>query len=138
MQLSESQLAGILEDSRTIAIVGLSPDPSATSHQIAAYLQGAGYRVIPVHPKATEILGEKVCRSLKDLPGPVDIINVFRRPEFIPEVAQEILALPWKPRLVFIQLGIESRDAMALIEGAGIPYIEDRCIKIEHRRLVKN
>jgi len=137
MPVSEPQLAEILKSSKTVAVVGLSPDPSASSHEVSAYLQRAGYRIFPVHPAATQVLGEKAYPALKDLPGPVDIVNVFRRPEFIAGVAREIVALPWKPKLVFVQLGIESAEGCAIAEKSGIPYIEDRCIKIEHRRLVR-
>jgi hypothetical protein len=137
MPVSEPQLAEILKSSKTIAVVGLSPDPSATSHEVSAYLQRAGYRIIPVHPTATQVLGEKAWPALKDLPEPADIVDVFRRSEFIAEVAREVVALPWKPRLVFVQLGIRNAEGRAIVETAGIPYVEDRCIKIEHRRLVK-
>ncbi len=137
MAVIESQLAEILKGSKTIAVVGLSPDPSATSHEVSAYLQRAGYRIFPVHPKASEVLGEKAWPALKDLPQPVDIIDVFRRPEFIAGVAHEVVGLPWKPKLVFVQLGIESPEGKTVVEKAGIPYVEDRCIKVEHRRLVK-
>ncbi len=137
MAVTDSQLAEILKGSKTIAVVGLSPDPSATSHEVSAYLQRAGYRIFPVHPTASEVLGEKAYLALKDLPGPVDIIDVFRRPEFIAGVAREVVALPWKPKLVFVQLGIVSPEGKATAEKAGIPYVEDKCIKIEHRRLAR-
>lgn len=137
MALSDQQLAEILKQSKTVAVVGLSPDPSATSHQIGAYLQGAGYRIFPVHPAAGDVLGEKAYPSLAALPGPVDIVDVFRRSEHIAGVANEVAALPWKPRLLFVQLGISSAEAAEISAKAGIPYVEDRCIKIEHRRLVR-
>lgn len=135
MLISDEKLAEILAASRSIAVVGLSENPAATSHSVSAYMQRQGYRILPVNPAARQVLGERAVPSLADLPGPADIVNVFRRPEHVAGIARSTLALPWKPKLLFVQLGITSPEAMALMEASDIPYIEDRCIKIEHQRL---
>ena len=138
MEPKDPELIDILRKSRAVAVVGLSANPSAASHDVARYLQRSGYRIIPVNPTLREpVLGETPVAHLSDLKEPVDIIDVFRRPEFCAGVARETAALPWKPKLFFIQLGIESAEARRIIEAAGIPYVEDRCLKIEHRRLVR-
>ncbi|MBI2132882.1 MAG: CoA-binding protein, partial [Candidatus Tectomicrobia bacterium] len=97
MNPGNRRLAEILANARTIAVVGLSDDPSRASHRIASYLQGAGYRIIPVNPEAAEVLGEKARRSLAEIDEPVDIVDVFRRPAHIPPVAGEALRMKRRP-----------------------------------------
>lgn len=125
----------VLDHCRTIAIVGLSPKPERDSHRVARYLQQAGYRIIPVRPGQQEILGEKAYPSLDDIDEPVDMVNLFRRPEQMPAHARQALRLT--PKVFWMQLGIENQTAAALLAAAGIRVITNRCIKIEHERLCR-
>ena len=120
----------ILLSCRTIAVVGLSPKPNRDSHRVGRYLLEQGYTVIPVRPAQKEILGQKAYPSLEDVPGPVDIVDVFRRSDQIPAVAEAVLALG--PRVFWMQLGIENHDAALQLTAAGIDVVMNRCIKIEH------
>ncbi len=117
----------------TLAVVGLSDDPSRPSYSVSAYMQRAGYRVLPVNPAITEVLGERCYPSLRELPVQPDVVNVFRLPRFIPAIVEEMLTLGL-PRL-WVQLGIMHEGAAATAEAAGVHVVMDRCILIEHRRL---
>jgi hypothetical protein len=123
----------LLAAAKTIAVVGLSPKPDRDSYQVAAYLQQHGYRVIPVRPAQTEILGEKAYASLDDIAGPVDIIDVFRSSDQILPHAQEALRL--KPNVFWMQAGIENQEAAVLLTAAGIDVVMNHCIKRAHARL---
>ena len=136
MNPSERRLAEILANARTIAVVGLSGDPRRTSHRIATYLQAAGYRVIPVNPETAEVLGEKSFRSLEELTGPVDIVDVFRRPAFIPPVAEDLLRMKARPPVFWMQKGIAHPESARRLEEAGIEVVQDLCIKTAHRLLL--
>jgi predicted CoA-binding protein len=124
-------IQSILQHAENIAVVGLSADPEKTSHQVAAAMQAKGYRIIPVNPTAAgqTILGEKVYASLKDIPEPVDIVNVFRRPEHTPPIAEEAAAIGAKT--LWLQLGIANEEAAEIAARAGMRVIMDRCIKVE-------
>ena len=130
---ADADIKTILSSSKTIAVLGLSPKPGRDSYQVAAYLKDRGYTVIPVRPAQEEILGEKAYPSLDDVPGPVDIVDVFRSSEQILPHAHE--ALRRKPGTFWMQEGIENREAAALLTAAGIDVVMDRCIKREHARL---
>jgi hypothetical protein len=130
---ADEDLKACLANSNTVAVVGLSPKPDRDSHQVAAYLQQHGYRVLPVRPAQAEILGEKAYASLDDIPGTVDIIDVFRSSDQVLPHAREALRL--KPRLFWMQEGIENQEAAALLTAAGIDVVMNRCIKHEHARL---
>ena len=130
---ADEDIKPLLTAAKTIAVVGLSPKPDRDSYQVAAYLQQHGYRVLPVRPAQAEILGEKAYASLDDIAGPVDIIDVFRSPDQILPHAQEALRL--KPKVFWMQEGIENREAAALLTAAGIDVVMNRCIKREHERL---
>jgi len=130
---ADADIKTILSSSKTIAVLGLSPKPGRDSYQVAAYLKDRGYTVIPVRPAQAEILGEKAYPSLDDVPGPVDIVDVFRSSEQILPHAHE--ALRRKPGTFWMQEGIENREAAALLTAAGIDVVMDRCIKREHARL---
>lgn len=119
----------ILESARNIAVVGLSDNPERTSHSVAQAMQQRGYRIIPVNPNAGTILGEKSYATLSDIPEPVDIVNVFRRSEHTPEVAEEAVKIGAK--VLWLQLGIASDEAARIAGEGGLEVIMDRCIKVE-------
>jgi uncharacterized protein len=124
----------ILTDARTIAIVGASPKPWRPSHGVMRYLLEHGYRVVPVRPVGPpEILGVPRAASLAEIAEPIDVVDVFRRPEFCPEVAAE--AAEVGARALWLQLGIVSPEARVIAERAGMDYVEDACTAIEHGRL---
>lgn len=122
----------ILDASKTIAVVGLSSDPMKPSYGVSEYMQRRGYRVIPVNPKETEVLGEKAYARLEDIPEPVDIVNVFRRPAQTPEVAASAVAIGAKA--LWLQSDIENEEARQIAEAGGLDVVMDRCILTEHRR----
>ncbi|MBO8140954.1 MAG: aminotransferase class I/II-fold pyridoxal phosphate-dependent enzyme [Firmicutes bacterium] len=119
---------------QVIAVVGLSPDPGRPSHRVARKVQRMGYRIIPVHPAASEILGEPVYRSLADIPIPVDVVQVFRAPQHAPEVAREASKLPGRP-VFWMQEGIESPEAARIASEIGMPVVMNRCLWKEIQRL---
>jgi predicted CoA-binding protein len=122
----------ILADARTIALVGASPKPWRPSNQVMRYLLGAGYRVIPVRPgDCDEVLGVPCVSSLAQIPEPVDLVDVFRRPEFTADVAREAVAAG--AGALWLQSGIVSPEARAVAEEAGLDYVEDACTKVVHR-----
>lgn len=120
---------------RSLAVIGLSEKPSRPSHSVSTYMQAHGYRILPVNPAASRILGETCYPSLSALPEPPDVVNVFRLPQFLPEIVDEMIALGL--RNLWIQLGIVHAEAAARAEAAGIRVVMDRCILIEHRRLLR-
>lgn len=133
--MSDDAIRRILDATRTIAVVGLSSKPDRPSHDVAAYLQRAGYRIVPVNPRETEVLGEPAYATLRDIPAdlPIDLVDVFRRAEETPEVAREAVAIG--ARTLWLQLGIANDEARAIAEDAGLTVIMDRCLKVDHRRL---
>ncbi|MEF2964589.1 CoA-binding protein [Paenibacillus sp. M1] len=132
---SREEIKEILLHAGNIAVVGLSDKTDRTSYMVAQALQNNGYRIIPVNPTASgEILGEKVYASLKDIPEPVDIVNVFRRSEYTPEVARE--AVDIGARVLWLQLGIASDEAYEIASQGGLTVIMDRCIKVEDSILI--
>ncbi|WP_003543267.1 CoA-binding protein [Desulfotomaculum nigrificans] len=124
----------LLNNCRTIAIVGLSDKPQRDSFKVANYLQQHGYRIIPVHPRVTEVLGEKAYKTLADIPDQIDLVNVFRKSEDTPPVVEQAVSL--KPKAIWLQLGIANEEAAQIATRAGITFVQDRCIKIEHARLL--
>ncbi|MBM7563561.1 CoA-binding protein [Paenibacillus sacheonensis] len=126
---SREEIKRILESAGTIAVVGLSDNPERTSHMVSEAMQAKGYRIVPVNPNAETILGEKSYPSLSDIPFPVDIVNVFRRSELTPPIAEEAAAIGAK--VLWLQLGVVSEEAAAIAEQAGLLAIMDRCIKVE-------
>jgi uncharacterized protein len=121
------------ENPRTIAVIGLSEDPSKPSHYVSAYMQQHDYKLYPINPSIREVLGEKSYASLSDLPIKPDIVNVFRLPKFIPAIVEEMIQLGL-PNL-WVQQGIVNREAAARAEAAGIHVVMDHCIMVEHRHL---
>ncbi|WP_053375589.1 CoA-binding protein [Paenibacillus sp. FJAT-27812] len=126
---TREQIKGILEKSTTVAVVGLSDNPERVSYMVSEAMQAKGYTIIPVNPNADTILGQKSYASLKDIPVPVDIVNVFRRSEYTPPVAEEAVAIGAKT--FWLQLGIVSEEAAAIAAAGGLEVIMDRCIKVE-------
>ncbi len=120
---------------RTLAVIGLSDNPGKASHSVSAYMQQHGYRILPVNPAISEVLGEASYASLAKLPFKPDVVNVFRLPKFIPAIVDEMIALGLKN--LWVQLGIVSLEAAAHAEQAGIRVVMDRCILIEHARLAR-
>ena len=134
--VTDQDFEGLLRAVRTIAVVGLSPKPDRDSYRVAAYLQQAGYRILPVHPEGGSILGEPVYRCLTDIPASerVDVVDVFRRPDALPDLVPRVLAVG--PRALWLQLGVTHAGAeQAAIEG-GVDLVVDRCMLVEHQRLV--
>jgi predicted CoA-binding protein len=123
--------AEILRDARTIAIVGASPRPERPSHRVMRYLLAQGYDAIPVRPAdCDEVLGVPCVRSLAEIDRTIDLVDVFRRPEFTPEVARAAVAVG--AGALWLQLGIVSTDARRIAEAAGLDYVEDRCTAVVH------
>ena len=127
---SEADAIARMLAARRIAIVGLSDDPARASYAIGEYLIEHGYEVVPVNPKYERVLGLKCYAALKDVPGAIDLVNVFRRPEYCAQVAAEAIAIGAKG--IWVQAGIRNAQARREAEAAGIDYIEDRCIMVEH------
>lgn len=126
-------LRQVLQNHRTIAVVGLSADWFRPSYFAAKYMQEHGYRIIPVNPKYTEILGETCYPSLIDIPHCVDIVDVFRKPADTPAIAEE--AVDISAKVFWLQLGVMNEDAQTIAQNAGLTVVVDRCVKIEHARL---
>ena len=123
----------ILEKSKVIAVVGLSPKPHRDSHEVARYMQDNGYRIIPVYPRADSILGEKVYPDLKSIPEEVDVVDIFRKSQDVPPVVDEAIEIGAKA--VWMQLGIVHEGAAAKAREAGLGVVMDRCMLVEHRNL---
>jgi len=134
----DAGLTTILREARTVAVLGAKPSPSEAAHYVPAYLREHGYQIRPVNPRfAGQRLHDAVTVARLDaLSERVDLIEVFRRPEYLVGHADEILALPWRPNVVWFQLGIRSDTAAEKLARAGIRVVQDRCMMPEHRRLI--
>lgn len=128
----EHRIEAILSGSKTIAVVGISDKPERPSHGVAKYLQERGYRVIPVNPLLTEVLGEKAYKSLAEVPVRIDLVDVFRKSADVPEIAEEAVRIG--ARFFWMQEGVESEAARKILDAAGIPWVMDRCVKKELAR----
>jgi len=133
--MTKPDLKKILTSYHTVAVVGLSPDQGKASHEVAAYLQRAGYRIIPVNPACQEVLGERCYPTLAEIPGEVEIVDVFRRAEFVPEIAEQAIAKGAK--VLWLQEGIVHEAAAARAEAAGLTVVMDRCMLKEHHKAVR-
>ena len=133
---SDHDLLALLEASRTIAVVGMKDDESEDAYRVPLYMQRHGYRTLPVNPKLDRVLGERASHSLADVSLPVDLVNLFRAPDNIPRHVEEILAMQPRPRAVWMQLGIVHGASAARLRAEGIQVVQDRCIMVEHRRLL--
>jgi predicted CoA-binding protein len=127
------QIKPVLEQAGTIAVLGVSPKPERDSHRVARYLQEAGYRILPIRPAQKEILGERVYRNLNEIDAPVEIVDAFRTSDQIMAHVPEVIRL--RPRVFWMQLGIENADAAGMLTDAGIDVVMNRCIKIDHENL---
>ncbi len=130
MENKKIDLCGILEEVKTIAVVGISSNPMRTSRDIASYLQMNDYNIVGVNPGKPKIEGMEVYASLKDIPFEIDIVDVFRRSEDIPQLIPDVLAV--KPKYLWLQLGIRNDKAVQPVIDAGITVIQDTCIKVAH------
>ena len=124
----------VLHTAKTIAVVGLSGNQLRASNFVGYYLKRHGYQVIPVNPRETEILGEKCYPSLRDIPEPVDVVDVFRAPAAVPEIAADAVAIG--AGTLWCQFGVINADGAKIAEDGGVTVIMDRCIKVEHARYV--
>jgi predicted CoA-binding protein len=129
----DGDLADLLRKTTTIAMVGASSNPDKSSHGIMRKLQSVGYRVIPINPRETEVLGERAYASLSEAPGPIDIVDVFRRPEDTPAIADEAIKVGAKA--LWLQEGISSEDAAARAKAGGLMAVMNECIAVTHTRL---
>ncbi len=127
------EIAAILHDYRVVAVVGLSADPERPSFQVARYLQQHGYRIIPVNPGCTEILGEKCYPGLQDIPFPVEVVDIFRKVEAIP--AMVAAAIQAGAKVIWMQLGLVEPESAQQARDAGLRVVMDRCMKVEHARV---
>jgi len=137
---TDDQIRDLLTNTKTIAVLGIKPEShrSQPAFYVSEYMANAGYEIIPVpvyYPEVTEILGKPVYRDLNDIPGDIDLLNVFRRSEDIPKHTEEILSK--KPKAVWFQLGIRNDQVAEQLTQAGIKVVQDRCLMVEHRTLMR-
>jgi hypothetical protein len=133
--LSDGEIRTLLQNAHTIAIVGLSSDPSRPSYAVARFLQRNGYTIVPVNPHLTSpVLGERPYATLRDIPFHIDIVDIFRRPEAVGEIVEDAIAI--KADMVWMQLGVINPAAAKRATAAGLGVVMDRCTAIEHRRLM--
>jgi len=133
---SPAQIKDLLENTHRVAVLGIKPDPDKPAHYVPEYAERAGYEIVPVpvyYPELTEMMGKKVYRKLVDIPGEIDMVNVFRRPNDIPPHVEDIIAK--KPKSVWLQLGIRNDAAAEKLARAGIDVVQDRCLLVELRRI---
>jgi predicted CoA-binding protein len=135
---SSAQIKTLLENTKRIAVLGIKPDPDQPAYYVPEYAERAGYEIVPVpvyYKELNEIMGKKVYRKLADIPGDIDMVNVFRRPNDIPPHVDDIIAK--KPKSVWLQLGIRNDDAAEKLARAGIDVVQDHCLLVELRRIGK-
>lgn len=131
---TDDALRHLLEKTRTIAVVGLSPNPARASHEVAQYLMAQGYTIIPVNPACDQVLGLKCHASLRDVTERVDLVDVFRRSEEVDTIVDDAIAIG--AGAVWLQLGVIAPQALQRAQAAGLQTVMDRCTKIDHRRLL--
>ncbi|MGB7435798.1 MAG: CoA-binding protein [Candidatus Acidiferrum sp.] len=129
---SADPISDLLRDSKTIAVVGLSSQPHRPSHEVASYLQSVGYQIIPVNPNESEVLGHKSYARLEDVPVPVDIVDVFRRPEYVPAITDSAIAIHAKA--LWMQQGITHSASADKAQAAGLIVVQDACLLVEHKK----
>ena len=133
----DSGLSAIFREAKIVAVLGAKADSAEPAYYVPAYLHARGYRIRPVNPRfaGRRLHDAATVAALRDLAEPADVIEIFRRPEYLPGHADEILALPWRPKTVWFQLGIRNDGAAEKLARAGIRVVQDRCMMPEHRRL---
>ncbi len=129
----KDKIKELLETSKTIAVVGLSANPGRPSYRVARYMQEHGFKIIPVNPTITEVLGEKAYPGLRDIPEKVDIVDIFRRSEDVPPVTEDAIAI--KAKGIWMQEGVVNLAAAEMADSAGLQVVMDSCIMVEHARL---
>lgn len=132
---SDRQIKDLLQQTHTIAVVGLSSSRFRASYGVSQYMQSAGYRIIPVNPNEREVLGEKSYARLEDIPEKIDLVDVFRRPEFVPEIVDAAIRVG--VRAIWMQEGVVNETAAQRARDAGLFVVMDSCILKEHRRLIR-
>lgn len=132
--MNDGEMTELLRTAKTIAVVGLSSNPMRPSFGVSRFLQRQGFRIIPVNPNETEVLGERAYGAVKDIPDQIDIVNIFRRPARVPEVVDEALAKG--ARCIWMQEGVINHEAAEKAQAAGMPVVMDRCILKELARLL--
>jgi len=128
---TSDEIEKMFKETKNIAVMGLSPDPSKASHQVAAYLQKQGFKIVPVYPKEDTILGEKVYRSLSEIPFAVDMVDVFRKPKALLAIAQESIERG-DVKFFWAQQGIVNNEAAKMAEEAGLKVVQNKCTMVEH------
>jgi predicted CoA-binding protein len=143
--MSKNRMEEILTKYKTVAVIGLSRDPSKDSHSVAAYLQTQGYKIIPVNPTTKEVLGEKSYKTLMDIPlqiqKTIEIVDIFRPSEDVPAIVEQAIKLKErndKPYVIWMQLGIINEQAAATARAAGLEVVMNRCMRQEHKKLSSN
>lgn len=134
--MTDAEIKHILETCKTVAIVGLSDKPERDSYQVAEYLQSQRFRIIPVNPIVASVLGERSYASVADIPEKVDVVDIFRKPEAVGPVVDEAIAAG--ARVVWMQLGVVNHPAAEAARAAGLKAVMDRCMKVEHQRLLND
>jgi uncharacterized protein len=132
---SDTELRELIENVRTIAVVGLSPKQHRDSYRVAEYMQQQGYRIIPVNPNVREVLGEQAYSSLSEIPEPIDLVDVFRRPEVVDDVAREAVEIGAKA--IWLQIGVVNEEAARIAGEAGLDVVMNRCLMVDHGRLLR-
>ena len=133
---SDAELRELLRRVRSIAVLGIKAGEDDDAFLVPRYMQAHGYRIVPINPKLASVLGERALPSLAAIEGGVDLVNVFRAPQHVPAHVDEILALSPRPLAVWLQLGITHAQAAAQLAAAGIAVVQDRCLMVEHQRLL--
>ena len=128
------EIIEIFKNTKTIAIAGLSPDASKASNMVAVYLQNVGYKIVPVYPKEDMILGEKVYRTISEIPFKIDMVDIFRKPDAIAQIVDEAIKIG-NIDTVWFQLGLVNNEAATKAKEAGLKVVQNKCTKIEHRNL---
>ena len=131
---NKEEIKEIFKSTKTIAVIGLSPDETKDSHRVAKYLQSVGYKIVPVYPKEKVILGEQVYRSLLEIPFEIDLVNVFRKPEFVSVVVDESLQRG-DVKIVWTQKGIVNNQAAQKAKDNGLKVVQNHCTMVEHRNM---
>jgi len=134
---SDDEIRELLAKTRSIAVVGIKAGAEEDAFRVPDYLQRQGYRIVPVSPKLDRVLGEPAVASLREIREPVDLVDLFRAPQHLPAHAEEILAMSPRPRAAWLQLGIRHDAVARRLEAAGVAVVQDRCIMVEHRRLLE-